>query len=125
MEITPPQLQTHFDMLFSAGCPPINTVGAPGTHGAAMTGTQGIGVSTPIAAAVAAATAGFAGELHMANVGIFKSGLESITVAAGRPSTMTLATGATTSVASAAPKVQLSIAPSTTCCDISPFPLSF
>ncbi|KVB60050.1 hypothetical protein WI61_08120 [Burkholderia cepacia] len=122
MEITPPQLQMHFDRLFRAGCPPINTVGAPGTQGAATAGTQGIGVSTPIAAAVAAATVGFAGELHMANVGMFASGLEFIMVAAGRPSTMTLAVGSTTSVAGAAPKVQLRTAPSTTCSDISLFP---
>jgi hypothetical protein len=32
----------------------------PGLHGAAITGIQGIGVSTPIAAAVAEATVGLA-----------------------------------------------------------------
>ena len=42
------------DELFSAGILPINTVGEPGAHGAAVTGIQGIGVSTPSAAAVAA-----------------------------------------------------------------------
>ncbi|KVR05438.1 hypothetical protein WK09_27650 [Burkholderia ubonensis] len=123
MEITPPHLQTHFDRLFSAGCPPINTVGAPGTHGDAVAGTQG--ASVPIFAAIIAATAGFAGELHMANGGILKIGLESIMVAAGRPSTMTLAVGSTTSLAGAAPKVQLRTAPSTTCLGISLFPWKY
>jgi hypothetical protein len=35
---------------------------------------QGIGVSTPSAAAVAAATVGFNAELHMPNVGILVTG---------------------------------------------------
>ena len=58
-EICPPQVHMHFALLISAGmfmtftCP-------PGAHGAVITGTQGIGVSTPIAAAVAEATVGFA-----------------------------------------------------------------
>ena len=45
--------------------PPTNTVGDPGAQGAAVTGTQGIGVKTPNAAAVAAATCGFAMEVHI------------------------------------------------------------
>jgi len=50
----------HLEELFSAGILPISTVGDPGTHGAAVTGMQGIGVKTPNAAAVADATIGFA-----------------------------------------------------------------
>jgi len=48
------------------GISPSITVGAPGTHGATVAGMHGIGVSTPIAAAVAAATIGFAGDMHIA-----------------------------------------------------------
>jgi hypothetical protein len=59
--ITPPQLHISFDVLFSAGIFPIMTVGAPTAHGAAVFGMHGIGVSTPSAAAVAAATIGLAG----------------------------------------------------------------
>lgn len=71
----PPQLQINLDVLLKAGLPPINTVGLPGAQGAAVTGIQGIGVSTPIAAAVAAATVGLAGELHMPKGVIFIMGI--------------------------------------------------
>ena len=54
--------------MFSAGFPPIITVGEPVAQGAVHAGTQGIGVSTPDAAAVADATVGFAIELHIPNV---------------------------------------------------------
>ena len=47
--------------------PPTVTVGEPGAQGAATTGTQGIGVSTPSAAEVAAATVGFERLKHMPN----------------------------------------------------------
>ena len=63
--ITPPQLHMHLHVLFTAGFPPTSTVGLPGAQGADVTGMQGIGVSTPSAAAVAAATCGFAMEVHM------------------------------------------------------------
>jgi hypothetical protein len=59
IEIFPPQVHIHFALLMSAGifitftCP-------PGLHGAVITGIHGIGVRTPIAAAVAEATCGFA-----------------------------------------------------------------
>ena len=58
--ITPAQLHMHFDVLFKPGIPRTMTVGEPGTQGAEVTGMQGIGVKTPNAAAVAAATIGFA-----------------------------------------------------------------
>ena len=60
--ITPPQLHMHLETLSSAGMLAMRTVGAPGTHGADVAGTQGMGVSTPSAAAVAAATVGLAGD---------------------------------------------------------------
>jgi hypothetical protein len=96
----------------------MSTVGAPGSHGDVVAGMQGIGVKTPAAAAVAEATWGLAGELHTPNVGMFTSGLKSMTVAAGRPSTITRAAGSTTSTAGAAPNVHASCAPATTCCGI-------
>lgn len=40
------------------------TICEPGVHGAEMLGTQGMGVSVPPAAAVAAAVAGKVGDLH-------------------------------------------------------------
>ena len=62
-ETTPPQLHMHLLELFSA-----ITVGEPGAQGAAHAGIHGMGVSTPIAAAVALATVGFAGLLHIPKV---------------------------------------------------------
>ena len=53
---------------------PESTVGAPGIHGAAVAGTQGIGVKTPSAAAVAAITVGLQGLEHIPKVGIFVMG---------------------------------------------------
>ena len=54
--IMPPHAQLAMHELLRAGIPPIMTVGEPGFHGPAGTGMHGIGVSTPSAAAVAAAT---------------------------------------------------------------------
>jgi len=70
-------------VLFKAGMLPNITVGEPGVHGAGMTGTQGIGVSTPIAAAVAEATVGFARDVHTPNGRILTIGTLSIMFAAG------------------------------------------
>ena len=74
MLITPAQLHMHLDVLSSIGWPPSITVGAPGTQGADVAGMHGIGVNTPIAAAVAAATVGFAGDMHMPNGMMFAIG---------------------------------------------------
>ncbi len=65
----------HCDELFSAGELLIITVGAPGVHGAAITGMHGCGVKTPIAAAVAAATYGLEGVMHMPNGGMLAMGM--------------------------------------------------
>lgn len=81
-----------------------NTVGEPGTHGADVTGTQGIGVSAPKAAAVAAATVGLAIELHIPNGRILTSGLLSIILAIGMAD-MTRFIGRTINVLGAAPKL--------------------
>jgi hypothetical protein len=97
-------LHIHLELLFSAGILATRTVGDPGAQGAAVTGTQGIGVSTPKAAAVAAATVGLAGELHMPNGVMFMIGLLSIIVAIGME-VRTRFTGSTFKVPGAAPKL--------------------
>lgn len=76
-------MQLRIEALFKAGIPPIRTVGEPGAHGETVTGIQDCGVKTPIAAAVAAATAGFAIDVHMANGMMLTLGLLSIILAAG------------------------------------------
>ncbi len=73
--ITPPHAHMHWQVLFNAGMLLISTSGTPGTQGAAVTGTHGMGVSTPKAAAVAAATAGLLGVVHMPNGGMLAIGM--------------------------------------------------
>ncbi|MFT3770166.1 MAG: hypothetical protein QM820_32455 [Minicystis sp.] len=84
---------------------------APGDQGAEMTGTQGIGVRVPMAAAVAAATCGFAWVLHMPNGAMFTIGLLSITVAADRASALVGPTGRIVRVEGANPSLHRSFAP--------------
>lgn len=108
--ITPPQLHINFESFCSAGMLPTSTVGDPGAHGAAVTGTQGIGVSTPIAAAVAAATCGLAGQLHMPNGMTLTIGALSMIVAAGAPD-MTHAVGSTFKEEGATPKLHCNMVP--------------
>jgi hypothetical protein len=59
------------------------TLFEPGVHGAGTVGRHGCGVRTPAAAAVAAATCGLRGEVHIPNGARFTVGLMSCTVAAG------------------------------------------
>jgi len=98
-------------MLSSAGIPPFMTVGEPGAQGAIVAGIQGIGVSTPIAAAVAAATWGFAGDIHIAKGMIFTSGAKSMMVAAGISDVVVVGQDVATKVLGAMPKVHMSTAP--------------
>jgi hypothetical protein len=87
----------------------------PGTQGAGITGTQGIGVNTPPAAAVAVITVGFAGDLHIPKGGILAIGAKSIIVAAGFPSIMVgVPLGITIRELGVIPKEHFSIAPITT-----------
>ena len=58
MAITPPQAQTQTEFSLTNGTPVEPAVIEPGAQGETMTGMQGIGVSTPSAAAVAAVTSG-------------------------------------------------------------------
>ena len=80
--ITPPHTQFNVDVLFNAAELQISVVGEPTTQGAGVTGTHGIGVKTPSAAAVAPATAGFAMDRHIPNDGIFTIGTWSMMLAA-------------------------------------------
>ena len=83
----------------------------PGAHGAAITGMQGMGVSTPMAADVAEATVGFANDWHMPNGAMLTMGLLSmmlpiaIFIHLGRMGSMT------EKVPGAIPNVHCSIAP--------------
>src|ERR1017187_9151298 len=91
------------------------TVGAPGTQGAGVFGIHGMGVSTPRAAAVAAATVGLAGDMHMPNGMMFIIGTWSMMLASGTWSVNVLFTGSTTSELGAMPKVHIMLAPMQTC----------
>ena len=73
--MTPPQLHMHFEVASNIGWPPSMTVGAPGIHGEEVIGRHGIGVNTPNAAAVAAATIGFDGVMHIPNGRMFTNGI--------------------------------------------------
>lgn len=104
----------HLHVLFTAGLPPTSTVGEPGAQGAAITGTHGIGVSTPAAAAVAAATCGLARDLHIPNGMIFVIGMLSIMHAGGILLHMVLLVGKTFNTDGAIPKLHISWAPDVT-----------
>jgi hypothetical protein len=108
--ITPPHAQLHSEPAVNAGAPPIFVRSAPGFHGPALTGTHGIGVSTPSAAEVAAATVGFDKLVHIPNGGMFTIGAMSLIVAAGLPSMNTRLIGNTFSVDGASPKLHVIIA---------------
>jgi len=111
--ITPPQLHISLEEFCKLGMPPTMTVGAPGAQGATVTGMQGMGVSTPSAAAVAAATMGFAGQLHIPNGGILTMGLLSMMLAAGAP-VITLLAGKTDKALGETPKLHCRLAPAAT-----------
>lgn len=82
MLIWPPHIHIHLQLSSNAGsihifsCP-------PGAHGAVMAGTQGIGVSAPMAAAVAEATVGLDSERHMPKGLMFSMGAKSMMLAIG------------------------------------------
>jgi len=81
--ITPAHVHISVEILSSAGAFPSITVGAPATHGAGVFGKHGIGVKTPNAAAVAAATVGFNRLVHIPNGIIFTIGMWSMIFASG------------------------------------------
>lgn len=99
--------------LLRAGIFLIKTVGEPGIQGAVVMGMQGIGVKTPSAAAVAAATVGLAKELHMPKGKIFTMGILSMMLAKGILF-KTMFLGSTINCPGAMPKEQASMAPPAT-----------
>lgn len=104
-------MQINFDWAVRAGIFPTSTVGEPGAHGAGVVGIQGIGVSTPSAAAVAAATVGLAILLHIPNGIIFTNGLLSIIFAIGMLLTRVRLVGSMFSVPGAMPNEHCNNAP--------------
>ncbi len=116
MDITPSQEQLHLDVLLSAGDFRSVTVGDPGVQGV-VTGTHGVGVNTPLAAAVAEAVVGFESDEHIANGGILVIGIESRILAAGFLSPVTVGT-VTINVEGAAPKLHVIVAVAATNCAI-------
>jgi hypothetical protein len=100
----------HLALLISAGCP-ITFTCPGGAQGAEITGTHGIGVNTPMAAAVADATVGFAIDWHIPNGIIFAMGTISIIVAISRLPHFGLSGMMTISDDGAIPKLHWSIAP--------------
>lgn len=115
MLMTPAHMHISVDVLSSVGISASKTVGAPGTQGATVAGTHGIGVRTPMAAAVAEATMGFAGDMHMPNGMIFVIGMKSMILASGISSVITMFVGNTTSELGAIPIVHIKVAPMQTC----------
>jgi hypothetical protein len=75
MVMTPIQAHIQVEVALSAGQFPIVTGGEPGVHGEVVTGRHGWGVNTPMAAAVAADTEGFARLLHTPKEAMFTRGL--------------------------------------------------
>src|SRR4029079_10054362 len=110
------------DVLLSAGKFLSRTVGEPGTHGAGVAGMQGCGVRTPSAAAVAAATWGLAGLMHMPKGMMFFMEMWSMMFAAGWKLVFTIFSGVTTNTLGAMPIVHPSDAPLQTCSGISRSP---
>jgi len=108
--MTPAQAHINLQLLSKTGMFATRTFGTPGAHGAGITGIHGIGVRTPIAAEVAAATDGFAIDMHIPNGGTFTMGLLSMMVATGVP-VVTRFTGSTPKDDGATPKLHISVAP--------------
>src|SRR6478609_574734 len=103
----------HLEVAVATGMLPHRTVGDPGIHGPTVTGTHGIGVSTPSAAAVAAATIGLASEVHSPNGKMLTIGTVSVIVATGTLLAIVRLAGGTTSVDGATPNEHISSAPLT------------
>jgi 23S rRNA pseudouridine955/2504/2580 synthase len=89
------------------------TVGFEGIHGEAMIGMQGIGVNTPRAAAVAAATVGLAGFEHIPKDITLTRGMQSLMKATGNPRAKIWSLGMITSADGAIPKLHLQRPPQT------------
>jgi hypothetical protein len=97
MPIFPPHMHMHVSVSLKHG-PAVDIMfGFDEIQGATIAGTHGIGVSTPSAAAVAAATVGFERVEHIPNDAMFNIGTKSMIVATGIPQIRTGTFGRTTS----------------------------
>ena len=116
---TPPKPQIAIDVLFKAGMPPSIKVGEPGAQ-TDVTGVHGIGVRTPKAAAVAAATAGFAKLMHMPKGITSAKGVAEFIFPAGISLLVVRERGSTSRTLGAIPKLHAQSAVDTVNCDILP-----
>jgi len=98
------------EVSFKAGIPPTRKTGEPGVQGVVVTGIQGTGVRTPMAAEVAEATAGLASELHIPKGMILTMGRWSMMLAAG-VGTINRFFGRTLRTLGATPKLHCRVAP--------------
>src|SRR3954454_20621302 len=113
--MTPPHWHRQVQLALREGWRLISTVGEPGTHGAVVTGMHGWGGRGPMAAAVAAATCGLVGVVHMPKGAMLAIGLLSWMVAASAPPACTGAPcGITVSVLGAKPNEHVNAAPAVT-----------
>lgn len=116
----PPHAHMHLQLSRSAG--KLATISLPpGTHGATITGTQGIGVSVPIAAAVADATVGLDMDWHIPKGIMLTMGFMSEMLAIGLFCTKGRVGSGTMKVDGAIPKLHWSTAPAQTNFPISLF----
>lgn len=113
-EICPPHMHTLQLERINAGCPCTNTWGLPGIQGEVMAGMHGIGVNTPIAAEVAAATVGLDRVLHMPKGMMFTMGAKSMIFPLGTLLSISVRPGLAINDEGAMPKVHVMIAPVTT-----------
>ncbi len=116
--MTPPYMHMHLLSIVRQGLPPASTGDPPGVQLPAVEGTQGWGVSTPMAAAVAEATCGLAMLVHIPKLGMFKIPVPSAMVPIGFPSANVDMLFVALKDAGPVPKEQVSDAPVTTICDI-------
>ena len=112
--ICPPHIHILQHVRVSAGCPCTSTIGFPGIQGVVTAGMQGIGVNAPMAAAVAAATVGLEGVVHIPKGMMFTIGAKSMMLPLGTLLNILVRTGSTTSDEGAIPNVHIIIAPVTT-----------
>ncbi len=110
MAIVPAHAHIHWQSCVNKGLPSINSALPDAIHDD-VCGTQGCGVSTPSAAAVAAATCGFARDVHIPKDGMFTPPAASIMVAIVFPSHICVGALVAVNWHGAVPKVHISVAP--------------
>ena len=104
-EICPSHMHMFMLDFVRAGNPCTSKSGLPGIQGVVIAGRQGAGVKTPIAAEVAAMTAGLVGAEHMPNELILVKGTKSPMFACCKPPTILVRDGLTTKGQGVSPKV--------------------